>query len=121
MVLVDTSIWISYLRGRNAQLRRLLQEAEVICHPFIIGELACGHIRNRREVLSLLQALPEASMADHREILYFIEYSDLSGAGIGLIDVHLLASARMTKVPLWTADRRLKGAADHLGISYGGR
>lgn len=118
MVLVDTLIWISFLRGENAQLRRLLQEAEVICHPFIVGELACGHIRNRREVFSLLQALPEASMADHQEILYFIENSDLYGAGIGLIDVHLLASARLSKVPLWTADRRLKRAADRLGISY---
>ncbi len=118
MVLVDTSIWVSYLREGNTHFRALLQEAEVVCHPFIVGELACGNIRNRQEFLSLLQALPQASTADQQEILYFIEHNGLTGVGIGLIDVHLLASARLSNIFLWTSDRKLKAAAVRLGISY---
>jgi len=116
--LVDTSIWVSHLRKGNARLQALLENAEVACHPFIIGELACGNIANRTEILSLLHALPAAVVAKHEEVLYFIESHRLMGSGLGLIDVHLLASALLTRVPLWTADKRLRAASAELNIAY---
>ncbi len=118
MVLVDTSIWISHLTKGNAHLKTLLEKAEVISHPSIIGEMACGNIKNRTEILSLLQALPMAGVAKHEEVLYFIESHQLMGRGLGLIDVHLLASALLTGVPLWTADKRLRAASAELNIAY---
>lgn len=118
MVLVDTSIWVSHLTKGNARLKTLLEKAEVVCHPFIIGELACGNIKNRTEILSLLQALPMAGVAKHEEALRFIESHHLMGSGLGLIDVHLLASALLTRVLLWTADKRLRAASAELNIAY---
>ncbi|HCP31984.1 TPA: VapC toxin family PIN domain ribonuclease [Candidatus Acetothermia bacterium] len=118
MVLVDTSIWVSHLRKGNACLKTLLEKAEVVCHPFIIGELACGNIANRTEILSLLHALPAAVVAKHEEVLRLIESHRLMGSGLGLIDVHLLASALLTRVPLWTADKRLRAASAELNIAY---
>ena len=118
MVLVDTSIWVSHLRKGNPHLETLLMDGEVICHPFIIGELACGHIKNRKEILSLLQALPMAETAEHQEVLHFLEYNLLMGKGLGYIDVHLLASALLTEIPLWTSDRKLKAASSELNASY---
>lgn len=118
MVLVDTSIWISHLREGNARLKTLLEKAEVVCHPFIIGELACGNIKNRTEILSSLHALPVAVVAKHEEVLHLIESRHLMGSGLGLIDAHLLASALLTTVPLWTADRRLRAASTELNIAY---
>ena len=118
MVLVDTSIWISHLTKGDTRLKALLGNAEVVCHPFVIGELACGNIRNRAEILSLLQALPMASVAQHDEVLQFIESRRLMGRGLGLIDVHLLASSRLTSVTLWTADKRLRAASVELNVAY---
>jgi predicted nucleic acid-binding protein len=118
MVLVDTSIWVSHLRKGNARLRALLENAEVICHPFIIGELACGNLRNRTEILSSLRALPAAVVAKDEEVLRFIESHRLMGRGLGLIDMHLLASALLTRVPLWTADKRLRAASTGLNLAY---
>jgi hypothetical protein len=118
MVLVDTSIWISHFRENNSHLRKLLINESVACHPFIIGELACGNIKNRKEIISLLQALPQSLVAESDEILAFIEQKKLMGAGIGLIDVHLLASALLTNLPLWTADKRLRKTASKLNILY---
>jgi len=118
MVLVDTSIWISHLTKGNTRLKTLLKKAEVVSHPFIIGELACGNIKNRTEILSLLEALPMASVAKHEEVLHFIESHHLMSRGLGLIDVHLLASALLTRVPLWTADKRLRAASAELDIAY---
>jgi predicted nucleic acid-binding protein len=94
---------------------------DIICHPFIIGELACGNLRNRKEILSLLHSLPKATVLEHDEILYFIESKKLMGIGIGLIDVHLLASAYLTHSPLWTIDKKLLNASGALGISYTNR
>ena len=109
-------------RGRifsNYQgLRALLEDGEVLCHPFIIGELACGQIKNRREILSLLDALPMATTAEHDEVLQFIESHDLMGTGLGLVDIHLLASALLSKAPLWTSDKHLKAASERLAIDY---
>jgi predicted nucleic acid-binding protein len=118
MVLVDTSVWVSHLRSGNARLRELLEEGKVISHPFIIGELACGNLNNRREILALLQALPAAVSAAHGEVLLFIEEQRLAGLGLGYVDVHLLASARLSGAPLWTADQRLKAAAVRMEVDF---
>ncbi len=118
MVLVDTSVWIAHFKKGNRRLAELLSNGEVACHPFIIGELACGKMKNRAEILSLMEALPDARMAENEEVLLFIEKHRLMGMGIGLVDVHLLASALLTGVPLWTYDRQLQAAAKKLGASF---
>ena len=118
MVLVDTSIWVAHLRQGSRQLEKLLMDAEVMCHPFIIGELACGNLKNRIEIITLLQSLPMASMIEFDEFLFFIDKNRLIGKGIGFVDVHLLASAQLTGVPLWTADKKLRFAADQLKIDF---
>lgn len=113
-MLVDTSVWVDHLRSGNAILALHLGRAEVWCHPFVIGELACGHLDNRREVLTLLASLPQVPQADHDEVLAFIESNDLGGSGIGWADAHLLASAKLASMPLWTLDRRLASVAHSL-------
>jgi predicted nucleic acid-binding protein len=118
MVLVDTSVWVHHLRQGEPNLERLLNDGEVMCHPFVIGELACSSIRNRSEILSLLQILPLAMEATHEEVLQFIERNHLMGKGLGYIDVHLCASAMLTGVPMWTYDRRLNETNEGLGIGY---
>lgn len=118
MVVVDTSVWVSHFRNSSVQLQKLLLDREVLCHPFIIGELACGRLHNRKEILSLLQNLPQAQTAEHEEILALIEYKKLFGLGIGLVDIHLLASALLTKVALWTLDKRLRKVAVKLELLY---
>ena len=117
MVLVDTSIWIIHLRQGERQLEKLLMDAEVMCHPFIIGELACGNLKNRNEIISLLQSLPMAPTIEFDEFLFFIDRNHLMGKGVGFVDVHLLASAQLTGIPLWTADKNLKSAADQLVLT----
>ncbi len=118
MVIVDTSIWVSHLRKGSSQLEKLLMDAEVICHPFIIGELACGNLKNRNEIISLLQSLPMAPTIDFDEFLFFIDRNHLVGKGVGFVDVHLLASAQLMEVPLWTADKRLQSAAEQLELTF---
>ncbi|OGL44703.1 MAG: ribonuclease [Candidatus Schekmanbacteria bacterium RBG_16_38_11] len=118
MVLIDTSIWISHFQEENPHLKELLLEGSVVCHPFVIGELACGNIKNRKEIISLLRDLPEAETLENDEILQFIENKRLMGLGIGLIDIHLLASSVLTNVLLWTADKQLRSVASKLNILY---
>jgi len=118
MVLVDTAIWVLHLKKGDADLKALLEDGEVLCHPFIIGELACGNLKNRDEILSLLKALPQAKVAGHDEVMEFIEIHSLAGAGLGYVDVHLLASVLLSKSTLWTADRSLSAVAKKLGIGY---
>lgn len=113
MTLVDTSVWIQHFRAGNEQLRLLLENGEVLCHPFIIGELACGSGKNRHELLDLLNALPIAVVAEYDEVMHFLNERHLHGRGLGWIDLHLLASASMSKAMLWTIDRALKRAAEH--------
>jgi predicted nucleic acid-binding protein len=115
VTLVDTSVWVDHLRHDNDDLRALLNRGDVLCHPFIIGEVACGSIRNRVEILDLLRALPAALIAEHDEVMEFLQQKRLYGRGLGWIDVHLLASASLTKATLWTMDRPLKTAFEHLG------
>ena len=112
MTLVDTSIWVDHLRRGNDELRVLLNSGEALCHPFIIGELACGSIGSRSEVLDLLKALPQSAIAEHDEVLHFLHEKRLYGRGLGWIDLHLLASASLSKAKLWTTDRELKRAAE---------
>lgn len=114
MILVDTSVWVFHIRETHGRLVDLLDDGEVACHPFIIGELSCGDLKNRTTVLSLLEALPTAFLVEHEEVLAFIEDHDLMGKGLGYIDVHLLASAVLTGLPLWTRDKKLEKAAEGL-------
>lgn len=115
-MLVDTSVWIDHLRRGNAALAGQLVEGEVWCHPFVIGELACGQLDDRSEILSLLSTLPRAPLAAHEEVLAFVEANDLAGKCIGWIDAHLLAAARLAGVALWTLDRPLAAIARQLGL-----
>ena len=110
MTLVDTSVWIDHRRYDSADLRKLLEGGEVLCHPFIIGELACGSMVNRAQVLELLSSLPAAPVADHSEVMHFLTDRRLYGKRLGWIDLHLLASASLAKAILWTKDRALKEA-----------
>jgi predicted nucleic acid-binding protein len=114
MILVDTSVWVAHFRQGAIGLEALLSEGRVMCHPFIVGELACGNLHNRSEIIFLLQALPQALEADHEEVLQFIENYHLMGQGLGYIDLSLLASAILSGVPLWTLDRRLNRVAGKL-------
>ena len=118
MTLVDTSVWIDHLRAGNRMLRSLLEGGEVLAHPFVVGELACGTLRNRDEILTLLQALPEAQVAEHEEVMRMVERQRLHGQGIGWIDAHLLASARLSRAALWTLDRRLSKIAAPLNLAF---
>lgn len=119
MILVDTSVWIDHLRVGNDRLAGLLDASLVQTHPFIIGELACGNLRNRTEVLSLLAALPKTAAATDAEVLFLIDRHRLMGRGIGYIDAHLLASAALSSpVEIWTRDKRLAALAADLGVEY---
>ena len=118
MILVDTSVWVSHLRTGNEHLKQLLTDGEVTIHLFIVGELACGNLNNRKELLTLLQFLPQSKLASHEEVLQFIETHGLMGIGIGFIDAHLLSSARLSRLQIWTLDKKLDEAALKLGISY---
>lgn len=116
MILADTSVWVDHLRRHNARLATHLEDGAVMVHPFVVGELACGHLRRRREILSALDALPQAPVANHDEVLAFVDAHRLAGAGIGWIDAHLLASALLARVRVWSFDRPLVAAARRLGI-----
>ena len=118
MVLVDTSVWVAHLRSGKPALAELLNGGRALCHPFIVGELACGNLKNRAEILSLLDQLPSAIHADHEEVVQFIENHRLMGKGLGYIDMHLLASATLTQVPLWTLDKRLQEVSSAMGLAY---
>ncbi len=118
MVLVDTSVWIDHLRKGNPRLEALLGEGEVLCHPFVIGELACGHIVNRRQILAFLNSLPQVVAAGHDEVMRLIDVHQLMGTGIGYLDAHLLASARLSSVPIWTFDVSLSKTSAKLTGAY---
>ena len=118
MVLVDTSIWVSHFREGNAGLADLLNDGEVACHPFIIGELACGNLKNRTSILSLLSSLPTTIAAEHEEVLVFIESNRLMGKGLGYVDVHLITSALLTRVSIWTIDKKLEQVTDVFQLTH---
>lgn len=118
MVLVDTSVWIDHFRRGVPVLAELLQESRVACHPAIVGELACGVLRQRDTTLALLCLLPSATAATDGEALRFLEDHRLFGRGLGWTDVHLLAAAAVSGYQLWTADRRLEEAAQKLRLAF---
>ena len=116
MILVDTSVWIEHLREGSDRLRTLLFDEQVLCHPFIVGELAFGTLQNRGEILSMLKALPEAHLLEDEEVLSFLEARRLYARGIGWVDAHLLASTLLTGCTLWTFDKSLRRAATSLNV-----
>ncbi len=118
MVLVDTSVWVGHFRSANPDLAELLEQGEVVCHPAVIGELACGNLPRREETLGYFRDLPQAVAAGHDEVMGFIESEGLMGMGLGYVDVHLLASARLSGVSLWTLDEPLRKAARKLQVLF---
>ena len=118
MILVDTSVWIDHLKSSDFVLADLLGTGRVLVHSFVTGELALGSLRQRRTVLESLRDLPQATIASDDEVMMLIEREQLYGLGIGFVDAHLLAGARLTPgTLLWTRDRRLRQAATRLGLS----
>jgi hypothetical protein len=121
MVLVDTSVWIRFLSNRapfGAQLDELLGQGEVCGHDFVIGELLIGDKGGRKQLLAAYTLMHQAPVVPHREVVEFVRQRRLHGRGIGWIDTHLLASALVSRVKLWTADPRLGDVARELGIDY---
>jgi len=119
VILVDTSVWVDHLRRSEPDLIDALDSGLVLMHPFVLGEIACGNLKRRADVLSLMSALPQAAMATDNEALEFIDRRRLMGRGIGYIDVHLLASAVLTgTATLWTRDKRLSVVADDLALNF---
>jgi predicted nucleic acid-binding protein len=118
MVLVDTCIWVDHLRHGNARLASLLDEGVVVCHPFILGELACGDLPDRAKTLSYLEELPQTDVAGHDEVMSLIDVHRLMGTGLGFLDAHLLASARLSGAAIWSKDTALKRAAAKLGVLF---
>lgn len=120
MILVDTSVWVDHLRAGDAALGALLNRSQVLMHPFVLGELACGNLRNRDEVLRLLKDLPQAPVASDEEVLFFVERNALMGRGIGYVDAHLLAAVTLGgSMYVWTRDKRLRSVAEALELAYG--
>ena len=115
-MLVDTSVWIDHVRRPEQRLIALLDDNAVEVHPFVIGELACGHLRPRVEITALLQALPWLPTVDHAEAMSLVERRRLHGRGVGWVDIHLLASTLMAATALWTRDRRMAAIARELNI-----
>ena len=118
MVLIDTSVWVDFLRQGDPGVVALLESGDVICHPFVIGEIACGNLTFRKEILHRLALLPTASSVRNSEALAFIEAHRLSGLRLGFIDMHLLAAAHLDGFSIWSRDKVLRRAAEKLKISY---
>ena len=116
MILVDTSVLIDHLRRPNVRLATLLEEGEVLWHPFVLAELILGNLRPDSEVPLLLLDLPTAVVAEHDEALAFVRRHELAGSGIGWVDVHLLCAAALSRARLWSVDRRLQAAAEQLDL-----
>lgn len=117
MILVDTSVWINHLRQEHAGLSKLLDDGVILKHPFVVGELAVGNLKNRRGILRIFELLPPAIIASDEEVLFFVETFSLFGRGLSYIDVHLLAAAQLSSAQLWTFDKRMHAAAAQLSIA----
>lgn len=119
MILVDTSVWVDHFRQADPELTAALNTGRVSVHPWVIGELACGNLHARSEILALLKGLPGFKVVSEDELLFFIERHQLMGRGIGFVDVQLLASAALSGVGrLWTRDKRLHAVASTLGLAH---
>ena len=117
MILVDTSVWIEHFKSADEKLKALLISGRVVCHPFVTGEIACGSLKNRNEILGLLQALPQLPVVELDEYLFFIDNNSLSSRGIGFVDINLLASAKITGNLIWTLDKRLNEIAAEMNLA----
>lgn len=121
MILADTSVWIDHLRGREGGLAPLLEAGRVLMHPAVLGEITLGSLRQRDVVLRAMAGLPRAVVATEAEVMLLVERHALHGQGIGWVDAQLLAGALLTpEARLWTADRRLAGVAERLGVAWAG-
>lgn len=117
MILADTSVWVDHLRKGDSTLVSLLNSGQILCHPYVLGEVALGHLRQRKAIVSDLKNLPQATVARDDEVLSMIDRWALFGRGIGYIDVHLLASIPLSPgALLWTRDKRLRAVAASLGL-----
>ena len=124
MILADTSVWIDHLRSSNRsgnkELRRHLDQGQIVIHPFIIAELALGSLKDRTRTLALLDLLPQVRVARLNELRLMIEARHLYSEGIGLTDAHLIASVVIdSPTLLWTRDKRLRKVAEALGVHAG--
>lgn len=116
MILVDSSVWVDHLRHGDQRLVTLLEASQVLTHPFVVGEIALGSLKNRETILGSLRGLPQAATATDDEVQKFIESNALFGLGIGYIDAHLLAAVRLDAgSQLWTRDKRLGAIANRMG------
>ena len=121
MILVDTSVWVDYMRAEDSGLQVLIEREELLCHPFVIGELAMGHIKNRHQFLADLYRFPSSPVAEEEEVLHFVNNHRLFGLGLSYIDAHLLAATKLTdEALLWTRDKRLHAAAERLNLAWTG-
>ena len=118
MILVDTSVWVDHLRRTELVLVRLLDDADVLIHPYIIGELACANLTKRKELLQLFHNLPQAVAASDEEVMTLIEQRSLMGSGLGHVDIHLIAASLLSGCQLWTKDKRLLGVVQDIGADY---
>ncbi len=119
MILADTSVWIDHLRIGEPRLVELLNTGRVLAHPFVIGELACGNLKNRQEIVPLLQDLPAIPVATDDEVLYFIDRHRLMGKGIGYLDAHLLSAVSLSgSGRLWSRDKRLCAVAKSMHLAF---
>ncbi|NBW07471.1 MAG: type II toxin-antitoxin system VapC family toxin [Caulobacteraceae bacterium] len=116
MILADSSVWADHFRHPSPDFQQHLRTDRVLMHPWVIGELALGNLPRRQSFIAFLDALPKAAEAQDAEVLEMIEVHGLYGAGIGWVDAHLVASARLTRVELWTRDKRLFAVAQRLGV-----
>ena len=118
MILVDTSVWVGHLHAADPGLNALVEHERLLMHPFVLGEIALGSLRQRAVILRSLGRLPQATRARNDEVLGLIEQHALAGSGIGYVDAHLVASVRLTAgARLWTHDKRLHGVAERLAIA----
>lgn len=118
MILADTSVWVEHLSRGTAALAAMLEAEQIVMHPYVIGELACGDIRNRRQILQMLASLQPAAVASDDEVLTMIESRKLMGRGLGWVDVHLLASAVLSDCRIWSRDKQLLAAATTLNVRF---
>jgi len=121
MVLVDTSVWIRFLANRAPyaiELDRLLGLDEVTGHELVYGELLIGDRGGRGKLLAAYEHMHQASVVPHPDVVAFVRHRNLHGRGVGWIDIHLLASAIVGRLQLWTADPRFAAVARDLGIAY---
>jgi len=118
MIMADTSVWVDHLRKGDATLLELLGKNQICIHPFITGEIALGHLKNRKTILRALQGLPNVSVATNDEVMHFIGQRNLYGKGIGFVDVHLLAAVQQAgNCSIWARDKRLSSVADSLQLA----